>query len=193
MKTLTFPLILLLGTAVLASGLQHQTSQPQTWKRYAPDGCGLSLELPNQPKPQDLPPPAEAQQYVYQMKHFLAIGEDVIVVVSHVSAKAHMPPKSLAEGVIKGIVNNPAVSDLSYSTEPSTESKATIKGKYKHSGVDIEFIGTANSEGKQVWIIAALYKQANQAIANPLAERVLASIKMEGPPCPDQKEIVGYE
>lgn len=99
-----------------------------------------------------------------------------------------MPAKSLAEGVIKGIINKPDVSDLTYSTEPSTESKAPIKGTYRQSDVHLEMRGIALGQGKQAWVVVVLYKQGSPG-GQAAADRTLSSITLEGSPCPERKEV----
>lgn len=186
MKTSLLTLILFLLLA--ASGTQKQQAQAQAsaWARVSPAKCGLSLEMPGEPQLMNFPQPEEVRRSVNYLDLYMYQGNDVVVMISHTSASVHLPPKPLAEGVVKGIVTNAAVSDLNYTTEPSTDTKTPIKGSYKQSGVALEMNGIAMSEQKQAWVVISVYKQGESA-SQKAAERILSSIKMDGKPCPERK------
>ncbi|HKQ08299.1 MAG TPA: hypothetical protein VJ464_24455 [Blastocatellia bacterium] len=192
MKKLTLALLAVMWIAAAATGYQKPPAQSGESKRYSPEGCGLSLELGAQPQKMDLPLPEDVSRNIYYLHGYSSIGKGFGVLITHVSAPTLLNPKILAEGVVKGIIINAQITDFSYSTEPSTETQAPLKGSYKQNGVALEFNGIALSQGKQAWVVATIYKQADKA-SQSMSERVLSSVKVGGPPCPEQEEKIGKQ
>jgi hypothetical protein len=181
--------ILIISLFLLASAIGQQKSQ-ESLTRYSPEKCGLSLELPSQPESMNAPVPEEMRNMIYYMTMHISMSNGLVVVMNHASASTEMPAKSIAEGVVKGIIKSAGVSDLQYKTEPSTNTKAPLKGSYKQQNVVLEINGIALSQKTHSWGVVMVYKQTDKA-AQALAQRILDSIKIDGVPCSDLKDQIG--
>jgi hypothetical protein len=188
MKPTIIALILVLFAVISVFGGQQKSQESLT--RISPDKCGLSLELPGQPESTNPPVPEEMRSRIYYMTLHISAGNGFIVVMNHASASIEMPAKSIAEGVIKGLITSPGVSDLQYNTEPSTNTKAPLKGSYKQNNVVLEINGIALSQKTHSWGVVIVYKQTDK-ISQALAQRILDSIKIDGIPCADLKDQIG--
>ncbi len=182
-----------LGSYVEIDGKPVEKKAPNqavNWTRYIPEKCGLSLELPGEPVPVQSSVPENARQRLHYANVYQYDGSEVVAVVLHMSGLEPLSAKGIAEGFVKGIMQNTAVSDLSYSTEPITGSRAPLKGSYKEGGIVFQMTGVAISQGKQGWLVVSVHRQASQA-AQATTGRILSSIKTDGTPCADRKDIVG--
>jgi hypothetical protein len=181
----TIPALLLILFAIApAVGFQQKAQEPLT--RYAPENCGLSLELPSQPEHSPTPTQViQARPGVRYLNVFVSGTSNIVIFITHTAATSFQSPKSVADGIRKDIFNTPGVSDLAYSTEPATDMKAPIKGTYRQNNGIGEINGVALSQGNQSWLVVTLYVQSDKA-AQALGQQVLDSIRMNGAPCPEK-------
>jgi hypothetical protein len=188
MKPIIITLLLVLLAVAPASGFQQKTQESLT--RISPEKCGLSLELPSQPESMNAPVPEEMRSLIYYMTMHMSVSNGVVVVMNHASASVEMPAKSLAEGVVKGIIKSAGVSDLQYTTEPSTNTKAPVKGTYKQHNIILEINGIALTQKTHSGVVVLVYKQTDKT-AQALGKRILDSVKIDGTSCADLKEQIG--
>jgi hypothetical protein len=184
MKTAITALLVLLVVAP-ALGFQQKSSESLT--RISPENCGLSLELPTQSAPsvRQFPIPEDLRGKIFYAKYSLVQDSKIIVLVAHLSAIEFLKPKGVAEGTVHGLINRVGLSDLHYSTEPSNDSQAALKGTYTENNTAVELNGIILSKEKHTWSVVCIYKQSNKE-AQELGQRVLASISLNGSPCPEK-------
>lgn len=106
----------------------------------------------------------------------------------HMSAIEYLPPKSVAEGTIDGMIRTSDLRDLldvPLITEPSTDTQAPLKGTFKMSDVEMEINGLILSKEKHTWNVTCVYKKSDTK-AREVGQRVLASIRLDGAPCADK-------
>ena len=183
MKRILTSLILILAAVTL---LSFRASAQGELSRYSPEKCGLSLELPVQPAPViKTPIPKNLKGKILYRNMSTTQAGDVAVVYSHMSAIEYLQPKSVAQGAINGIVSNSGKLDYQITTEPSTDTQAPLKGTFKVNNVEMEINGLVLSKEKNTWSVVCLYKASDRK-AQELAQRILASIKLDGVPCPEK-------
>ncbi len=180
-------LLILLAIAFVQGPQQQQEAPSESWKRYSPQGCGLSLELPSQALPLSVPMPEDIKNDVRYMKYYQYSRDRLVLIIVHCSSLRPFPPKELAEGVVKGIIDNPDVTEVQYSTEPSAAFIAPLKGTYKQKGTLLEINGFAVARDTHTWFVIAIHRQIDEA-ARLNAHRILESVKLDGPTCADQGE-----
>lgn len=187
MKFLTYviALILLSLSSGVASGYQTP-AQTDKWARYSPENCGLSLELSSKPSKLSFQIPDELKAIMRYMNLYASRSGPVSVVMTNVSSSETLPVREFTEGVIEGFNQGAGISDLKYLLGATTDGKLPINGYYTLNGARFEMNGVAIGVGKQAWVIICTYKQDNQD-ATKNASRTLASIKMDGTPCADEK------
>jgi hypothetical protein len=184
MKLTITTLILVLFAITPAIGFQQQPQEPLT--RYSPENCGMSLELPSKPEHSKTPSQViQARPGVNYLNVFVSGTSNIVIFITHTAATNFQSPKSMAEDFRKDIFNTPGVSDLTYVTEPATDMKAPIKGTYRQNNGIGEINGVALSQGKQTWLVVSLYIQSDKE-AETIGQRILASIKLDGAPCPEK-------
>src|SRR5262249_27403871 len=144
-----FLILLLCGLAPSAFGLQ-QTAAQDKWTRYLPGDFGLSLELPGEPKPLDLPGSQDVGQGVQDFKTFFYTGSKWIVLINHFYVPRQVYLESFANGVVQGITGAQGVTDVHYSLEPKTPDRIPIAGSYQMNGNAVKFSGFAVAKGKHV-------------------------------------------
>jgi hypothetical protein len=178
---------LLLILFVVAPTLGLQQKAPESLTRYSPENCRLSLELPIQSAPSIIktPIPETMKGYIlYINSSFVTVG-DMEIIYTHMSTTESMQPKSFAMGMINSMVRSPGVTDHQFTTEPSTDAQAPIKGTMKLNDVDLEVNALVLSKEKHVWSVACVYKKSDKK-AREMGQHVLASIRLDGAPCPEK-------
>ena len=192
-RILTAALILSLSAIGLIENSQHSDTLSDNLKRYSPGGCGLSLQLPGQAIPINVPTPKDLSRQIKYLKYYMYKGDHLVVFIGHCSSFETFAAKPFAEGVVKGIIGRPDITDLQYSTEPSTTDKAPLKGTYKQSGITLEMNGITIVQATHTWFILGLYRQSDK-LGRQIAQRALDSVKFDGPACPEQvEEVIGFK
>jgi hypothetical protein len=187
---LTLAIGLLLICSSIASTSAHQQKSQESLTRYSPENCGLSLELPIQSAPEiiKLPVPKSMQaKIIYANFSFIQVGEMHIYYV-HMSAIEYLPPKSVAEGTIDGMIPTRdlrGMVDIPLITEPSTDTQAPLKGTFKMNDVHMEINALILSKEKHTWHVTCVYKKSDKK-AQEMGQRILASIRLDGSPCPEK-------
>jgi hypothetical protein len=178
-------LIFILFVITPAIGFQQKAQEPLT--RYSPEKCGMSLELPVQYAPSVVRAliPENLQGKIFYTTLSITQTGDMAIVYSHMSAIEHLRPKSVAQGTIDGFTNSAGISDLKYTTEPSTDLQAPIKGTFTLNNIAMEINGIVFSKEKHTWCDVCVYKQSSKT-AQAISQRILASIKLDGSPCPEK-------
>lgn len=148
------------------------------WARISPGDFGLSVEMPVTAKTMTLPIPADAPPGISNFQLVAYDGGQWRALVSHHQAASDPELKNFAAGFVEGLSKSPGVANLQYSLEPNTASHIPIQGSFDKNGISTEFNGFVDASGNQVWMILALYPQANTD-SRAVAVRIIQSVSID--------------
>jgi len=178
-------LVLLLAFGLALAPVEPKGHQFENWKRYTPDGCGLSLELPSAAVPLKLPIPDDLKKDVRYLRYYQSAGDQFVLLIIHCSSFKSLSAKGFAKGVTEGLFDHPDVTDFKVSTEPGSDLVAPLKGTYKQKGTALEMNGFAMGRETHTWSVIGMFRQGNEAAAKSV-QRALESANFDGSQCPDQ-------
>jgi hypothetical protein len=161
----------------LAEGRQAP-GMPAGWARYSPDECGLSIALPGKPQIEDMP----FLEMWFSRRRYIYADNKTAVMAMHGIALVDPLIRKVAEGYLRALQANPAVSDMKYSVDPGTGPRLGIRATYESSRVPLALEGFIEVQGKNCWIVATMSARAS-AEALTIGRKVLLSVKFDGPPC----------
>jgi hypothetical protein len=165
---------------LLSTGLaQPQQSRPQRstredWRSYSPGNMALSLELPGEPRSQDIHLPGntpEDKSFIYiskQLRWLVNINQ------SYLSQSVDL--KKIATGYVEGITALCDSRSVRYSLEPSTYTYVPISGSYKQGREPWAFKGFITAKGNHIFLVACTWLVTNKA-AQVAIQRVLDSVQ----------------
>jgi hypothetical protein len=150
-----------------------------TWARYSPENAGLSLELPGELHPFNVPMPEDPGRGFKQVTAYTYNDRRLFVFlchyVSHKPEVARESLKDLAAGFIDSLKKSAGLTDSS--TEVSGPCRILMRGSYKQKNVPVRFEGFARRYEANAWILVATYAQSDSS-GRPLAQQVLDSVRI---------------
>jgi len=149
--------------------------------RCSPEGSGLSLELPGEPRPFEIAMPEDVRRSFQEVKAYTYNDSHLLVFLCRYrclrSPVTSRQLRDLSAGFIDSFKNSgfPA-SD--YSREPKSPCEILMRGSLRQHNVPVRFEGFARGKEGSAWIMVATYAPRDAA-AYALAHYVVESVKLE--------------
>jgi len=122
------------------------------WRKYAPEGFGVSFELPGDAIERPYPVPAVLQSRIRAARVFDYSDEHVAVNIGHMVFAQHTDLKRLAEEMKSSLYRSGKLRDLKISLVP-TGDRILMNGSYVPDGRDADLQGFFLGSGEEAWVI----------------------------------------
>lgn len=162
--------------------LNSITRDSVKWLRYSPTELALSIELPGEPLLLGVTLPDYPGQQLTPAKAYTYQSKEISIFVFRFAVKK--PPVTLSDlrnfgaGFLEASGRNPGVSDAENLTKVRDDSTVLLHGTFTVGGVLFATRGFVHTNGKDVWLIATRFVQADPP-ANEVALRVINSVKID--------------
>jgi hypothetical protein len=122
------------------------------WKRYTPEGFGLSFELPGEPFEREYPVPQELQSQILESKVLDYLDDGLSLNIAHVVLSKRKDLKWIAEEMKRSMYHSDTMQSPKMSLVPSGE-RVLVRGSFLRFGVEVEMRGFILGSGEEVWFV----------------------------------------
>jgi hypothetical protein len=158
------------------------TAQPEAsnWLRYSPGNRALSLELPGELQPLEMPPPKnlqlfkEMESYTYHSDQLLAM---VVYFSFNQTQISPLELKTIAAGFIQALTQNSQNNDVKFTAKLETPSRLSVNGSYHRDGVTTILNGLLVVKGGEVWMMMTGYPEGSVS-SSVAVQRILNSARL---------------
>jgi hypothetical protein len=147
------------------------------WKRYAPEGFGLSFELPGEPFERPYPVPPELQSQIVESKVLDYLEDGLSANIAHIVFSKRMDLKWIAEQM-KLSLSPKYHSDSFQSPKISLVPKGDrflLRGSFLRFGSEVEMRGLIIGSGEEAWVISVQTPRDKREAA-VICSRILESV-----------------
>jgi len=122
------------------------------WKRYSPEGFGISFELPGDPNERSYPVPPELRSQISAAKIFDYAEESFIATVTHIVLAKRMELMLMAREMRKSLYRSDDFQNVKISLIPKQD-RVLVSGSFSRFGREIDVRGFFVGSGEEVWFV----------------------------------------
>jgi hypothetical protein len=122
------------------------------WRRYEPEGFGLSVELPGQPFERAYPVPPALQSAIVAARVFDYAEVGLVVNIAHVVYSKRRDLRSTAEEIRSSLAHAASIQNPTIALVPEGD-KFLLHGGFTSYGTEVEIQGVVLGSAKEVWFI----------------------------------------
>lgn len=175
------------GEAIVKFFKSEKTSKEvldQKWIRETYGEYGLTVETPVKLTKGNLPIPDNIKQFIEKMDvyNYMSV-KGFKLMINSIKYKPEVGTLDLqgaANGSVNEIKMQQGVTDFDYTEDYIYKEDIPgfiQNGKFKHSGVDVEFINTGFAKGLNVWQVLVIF-QTDDEVGRIASKRVIESIEI---------------